>query len=53
MVTHGHMPPMLEVERRMNTIKQLSKGDNDHQRLLDITQPFENNCSKNTIKTFM
>jgi hypothetical protein len=44
------MPPMLVIKRRMNTIKQPSKGDNDHQRPLDITQLFKNNNSKNIIK---
>jgi hypothetical protein len=44
------MPPMLIVNRRVNTIKQLGKGENVHQRSLDITQLSKNSSSKNVIK---
>jgi hypothetical protein len=42
---------MLEIKRRMNTIKQLSKGGNVHQRPLGITQLSKNNNLKNVIKS--
>jgi hypothetical protein len=45
------MPLMLVVKRRMNTIKQLGKRDNAHQRPFDSTQLFKNNNSKNVIKS--
>jgi len=45
------MPFMLVVKRRMNTIKQLGKRDNVHQRPFDNTQLFKNNNSKNVIKS--
>ncbi len=41
---------MLEIERKMNTIKQIRKGDNAHQRPPDITQLSKNRCSRNFIK---
>jgi hypothetical protein len=41
---------MLEVERKMSTIKQLGKGDNVHQRPFNITQLSKNSCSRNVIK---
>jgi hypothetical protein len=50
MVDPFHMSPMLVVKRRMNTIKQPKKGDNVHQRPLDITQLSKNNNLKNVIK---
>jgi len=42
---------MLEIKRRMNTIKQLGKRENVHQKPLDITQLFKNNNLKNVIKS--
>ncbi len=45
------MPPILEVKRKMNTIKQLGKRDNAHQKPPNITQLFENTYSKNIIKS--
>jgi hypothetical protein len=44
------MLSMLEVERKMSAIKQLGKWDNVRQRPFNITQFFENNYSKKTIK---
>jgi hypothetical protein len=45
------MLPMLVVKKRMNTLKKLSKKDNVHQKLLDITQLSKNNDLKNVIKS--
>jgi hypothetical protein len=44
------MLPMLEIKRRMSTIKQPGKGDNARQRPPSITQFFKNNSSRNTIE---
>jgi hypothetical protein len=41
---------MLEIERKMNAIKQLGKWDNVRQRPFNITQLSKNNYSKKTIK---
>jgi hypothetical protein len=37
MVNPLYMSPMLVVKRKMNTIKQLSKGDNVRQKPFDVT----------------
>ncbi len=46
------MLPMLVVKRRMNIIKQPSKGDNVCQNPCNIIQLSNNNNLKNTIKRF-
>ncbi len=43
------MPPILEIKKKTNTIKQHGEGDNVHQRPLDIKQLFENTYSRNYI----
>jgi len=45
------MSPMLILKRKMNTIKQLGKGDNACQRPPGITQSSKNNSLKNAIKS--
>jgi hypothetical protein len=42
---------MLVVKKRMNTTKQLGKGDNACQRPFDITQLFETHNLRNVIKS--
>ncbi len=44
------MPPMLEIERGMSTIKQLDKRDNVCKKPPDITQLSKNSCLINVIK---
>jgi hypothetical protein len=46
------MPPMLVVNRRMCTIKQLGKGDNARQRPLNITQLFKITTQETLLKAF-
>jgi hypothetical protein len=44
---------MLIVKRKMNTIKQLGKGDNAGQRPLGITQLSKTSSSKMLLKMFL
>ncbi len=45
------MPPMLVVKKRMSAIKQHGKGDNVHQKPLNITQFLKNSNLRNFIKS--